>query len=85
MTRNQLAILWIGVALTVAMAVCPPWEYRPVLRYAMTAPAGYHLIFAPPKMDNVRVDLRRLGIQWTALLVVVGAAMLTQARSSGKE
>lgn len=78
LSRKQARLLWLGVALVLAMALFPPWEYRPVLRYAMTAPAGYSWIFAPPKLDNVRVDLTRLGIAWFSVAMVIGAAIVTQ-------
>jgi hypothetical protein len=77
---KQVYLLWIGVVLTVAMAIFPPWEHRPYVRYAVTAPAGYHAIFAPPPLENVHIDVTRLAIQWIALLVVVGAAILTSGR-----
>ena len=80
LSRKKAYLLWIGVALVLAMAIFPPWEHRPVLRYAMTAPAGYSWIFLPPKLDNVRVDITRLGIQWFAVAVVVGAAIVTLHR-----
>jgi hypothetical protein len=78
LSSNQARLLSIGVVLTLAMAIFPPWEYRPVLRYAMTAPAGYSWSFLPPKLDNVRVDITRLGIQWFALAMVIGAAIITR-------
>jgi hypothetical protein len=80
LSRKQVYLLWIGVVLVLAMAVFPPWEFRPVLRYAMTAPAGYSLIFLPPKLDNVRVDVTRIGIQWFAVAVIIGAAIVTQQK-----
>lgn len=78
LSPKQARLLWIGVVLVLAMAIFPPWEYRPVLRHAMTAPAGYSWIFLPPKLDNVRVDITRLGIAWFAVAVVIGAAIVTQ-------
>jgi hypothetical protein len=80
LSRKQVYLLWIGVIPTLAMAIFPLWEFRPVLRYAMTAPAGYAWIFLPPKLENVRVDITRLGIQWFAVAVVFGAAIITQQK-----
>ena len=87
--RRRVAIL--GLLLFVAMGLCPPWVYTfsPTGAATTTRPAGYHLLFDPPKPDRnssqagIRIDISRLAIQWAVLGALAGVAFVPHSRRSG--
>ena len=77
---NGFLLLLVGVWLLSAAA--PPWVYTfsvPRSGTAAVTPAGYFLLWAPPKPKSssraagVRIDLERLLIQWGIIAAIGGA------------
>lgn len=71
--KQKLALL-IGVLSILAMSIYPPWikreiEMTPTYSYTITQPGPYGFILDPPPQGDL-IDLRRLGVQWAAVLVV---------------
>lgn len=81
-----------GLVLVVLIGLFPPWEYTfnsafrgvPI---ASCRPAGYAPIFLPPEpagqppLDGVRLDLRRLFVQWALIASITGALIALRKRS----
>jgi hypothetical protein len=71
-TRLSRRLVILTLLLFAAMGLCPPWIST---HRSETTPAGYHLIFNPPKSEwsGVRIDTERLLIQWAVLIALTGA------------
>lgn len=80
-----------GLVLIVLTGLFPPWEYTfsgaaggaPI---TSSRPARYAPIFFPPKpadkslVHGVRLDLRRLFVQWVLVASITGALMALRKR-----
>jgi hypothetical protein len=84
--------LGVGFALFVLMGLFPPWEYTFNAEWqgvpiASSRPAGYALIFLPPKplgssyVHGVRLDFGRLLVQWVLVAGVTGVVLAIQKPS----
>jgi hypothetical protein len=88
MNRKQIATLWVGMALIIAMAMFPPWTkgytdenpwldsggHFPPVRIRLDA--GYRPIFTPPK-DDPCIDPGRLGLQCGVVILVTAGLIWT--------
>ncbi len=75
-TRRK--ILALGIGLVALMGLFPPWlEVVKTNRVERERPAGYSVIFSPPKPTGgwwVKIDVSRLTVQWVVVAVIVGGA-----------
>lgn len=84
MNAKQKIILWLGIAVIVAMGLCPPWV-RPVHSPSFGAvrqDLGYSPIWQPAIQKRVlreetyslhgSIDFQRLGVQWAVVAVITG-------------
>jgi len=83
MNRKQLTVLWVAVAIIVAMAVVPPWAEVVTLRgLGSKDPCCYAPIWDPPATSDVRyrgysIDWSRLALEWVVIVVIAGAGIAT--------
>ena len=86
-------IAWAGLVMFLVAGLYPPWKKVFDARGVhLEEPAGYSFLFMPPEdnriehryLASVKVDLTRLGIQWTMLAVGFGVASLRK-KEPGKE
>ena len=93
MTLNQKQVrILIGAAVIfVAMGLFPPWTFT--LHWASVhreKPAGYALIAWPPKPGRydpeygVRLDIRRLFVQWLVLVAATSGLLLLTRETDSK-
>lgn len=75
LNRNQLASLWFGVLLIVAMGLMPPWREATHERNLLT----YAMIFSPPPPtpSGVTIDFSRLIVEWVLAVVLTGGMIAT--------
>ena len=66
-------VLLLGAVLGAGMGVYPPWaiSYQERGKGQVQEDVGYEWIFTPP-FDDAYVDVRRLGVQWMAVVLFVG-------------
>lgn len=92
LSAMQIRIGMVGIAVFVLMGLFPPWvndvdvatDHQSLSR---EWPAGYSLIFVPPKppagsLAGIRIDLIRLLIQWGVVISLTCLGMLL-AKSGG--
>ena len=80
MNTAQKVVGWVGLVVFVWMSLYPPYVHQrgePLKEIF----AGYHFIgSSPPPFQSGRqpyfvVDMRRISVQWVALLVLVGGSI----------
>ena len=82
MNRNQLVVLWCGIAIIAAMCLYVPWiEPATVVTFGLdynrniAADCGYGLIFL---LDGgQRIDAGRLGLQFGVVAVIAAGLLVT--------
>ena len=90
MNGRAICVLWLGIAVIVAMGLYPPWAichssttkwsdgkqegYTAVFFY------GYRFLFDPPTTGSGFVDLSRLTVQWVIVAVITLGVVLTVNR-----
>jgi hypothetical protein len=81
LNKNQKTGIWLGIALAVAMGLCPPW-----LEGTSGAPGRYAPIFNPPRSEQgaapMQIDFSRLVLQWAMVGMVVGGIIVTGLEST---
>ena len=86
MNRNQLVVLWCGIALIAAMCLYVPWieparvktlvpHFPHNININIGAHCGYSLIFL--LKGGQRIDAGRLGLQCGLVAVVAAGLMVT--------
>ena len=90
--REQLIVLWVGIALLSLIGLYPPWMYTLHMKsegstLQMQRAAGYHPLFEPPEpaspdssnlyIDGVRLDFPRIGVQIIIVALVTGGLFWT--------
>ncbi len=86
---KKIILKWAAV-LFLASCLLPPWQYTEDRNgtdgYHSRKPAGYSILFNPPKTgrfywDGVQIDFGRLFLEWTALAAVTGVVLMFVPKS----
>jgi hypothetical protein len=79
LNRRQKIVVWIGATAIIAALVYPPWVRMPGTGFSR--PLGWSWIDIPPQdRGGVGIDVQRLGMEVTAILVITAAAIVTLNR-----
>ena len=89
---KQIRILIAAGVIFVGMGLFPPWTYTlDAESIHRERPAGYELIFDPPRPEylskdygGVRLDISRLLIQWIVLSAATGGLILFTNKPDSK-
>jgi hypothetical protein len=79
MNKKQKIIILIGILITVAMGLFPPWLHTVVLD-GLPATGYYHWLFYKPPIDDIywmRIDTWLLYLQWLIVTVAVAIMVYT--------
>lgn len=71
LNRHQLASLWFGVLLIIAIGLVPPWREATGARHLL----NYAPIVSPPAstpLSGVTIDFARLAVEWVMASVLTG-------------
>jgi len=98
MNRNQVTIIFLGMAICLGMFLFPPWRYTVATAGLFSErPGPYCFFFTPPPPIKapypimqpgygVHLDLTRLGAQWLIIvLVCAGAVLALKERRTAKD
>ena len=80
-SRLQLTCICGAICAVLVTGLYPPWV-QTFYRARMTRPAGYSLLFTPPRVSGggVEIDWSRLLLQWILIAFVFGAIVWVLGR-----